>query len=136
MPSCKVTIRMPGLAGAGGGETRDSDAAISSDCVVVVVGAVLALSGVSLPLIVDVEVVRPDSEFLRGPRWVSLNSGMGSVKLGQRRSREWYHFWLGSRTSLRAVERESIQRKYSVNGIKKEKNEKKGARRARTQWKR
>ena len=70
---------MPGLTCAGGGETSASDAAIESVGVAVWgvetegVG-VLAPSGVSLPLIVDVDVDRPDSEFLSGPKWVSLNS--------------------------------------------------------------
>ena len=67
-----VTINIPGFAGGAGGETIASDAAMSSLDVVEAEGVatlgVELVSEDSLPLIVEVEVERPDKELLSGPR--------------------------------------------------------------------
>ena len=65
-----MTIRTPGFAGAAGGDTRASDAAMSLLLAMLAFSSILGVgvvSGVSA-LIVDVDVDRPASVFLRGPR--------------------------------------------------------------------
>lgn len=87
MPSCKVTIRMPGFVGVTGGETIASDAAIygqpghlSSRLVLIPMPLILATKGFSSTgsgvsfLRADEDVDRLPSGFLRGPKCVSLNS--------------------------------------------------------------
>ena len=119
-PSCKVTIRIPGFTVVGGGETSASEAAIESVAVAVWgvetegVG-VLDPSEASLLLIVDVEVERPDSEFLRGPRWVSLNSKADRRERFLTSLSEPTHSWLDSTTSLENIE-DSQQRMTDCGG--------------------
>ena len=77
-----MTIKIPGFAGAEGGDIKASDALMSSTVVVfgtsgtrVVADDVAdVVPSVSLPFIVEVEVDLPPNEFFKGPRWVSLNS--------------------------------------------------------------
>ena len=68
MPSLRVTIRIPALSGAGGGEIMASEALISSTEALEdsdVEG--VAEESASAPLIVDVDVDLPKG-FFKGPR--------------------------------------------------------------------
>lgn len=83
-----MTIKIPGLVGAAGSETRASEAAafVSLDSTLsidslVPISLLLAIEAFSSiesaggsGLMVDVDVERLLREFFRGPRWVSLNS--------------------------------------------------------------
>ena len=80
-------MRIPGFAGAGGGETKASDAAVGRErqyqfngrrygvpisLLVLMLDFSSTGSGVSA-LMVEVDVVRLRG-FFKGPKWVSLNS--------------------------------------------------------------
>lgn len=82
---------MPGLTGAGGGETSASDASMLSTGGSMV--TVLAVSEASLPLSVDVEVDLPESDPLSGPKWVSLNSIQPVVSREHSADGDDTYFW-------------------------------------------